>query len=52
MSARATSRAGRSRPREMIKELAAEDMKRLAVRREPFYAGGRLPWMRPDYREC
>jgi hypothetical protein len=40
------------RPRETVKELAAEDMKRIGVKLEPFYAGNRLPWMRPDYREC
>jgi aryl-alcohol dehydrogenase-like predicted oxidoreductase len=32
-----------------FKPLAPEDMKRLAVRLEPFYAGSRLPWLRPGY---
>jgi len=34
-----------------FRPLAPEDMKRLAVELEPFYAGSRLPWLRPGYRD-
>ncbi len=31
--------------------LSPDEMKRLAVKLEPFYAGAALPWMRPGYRD-
>ncbi len=34
-----------------FKPLTPEEMKGLAVRLEPFYAGNRLPWMQPGYRD-
>jgi aryl-alcohol dehydrogenase-like predicted oxidoreductase len=34
-----------------FRPLAPEDMKRLAVRLEPFFAGSHLPWMRAGYRD-
>ena len=34
-----------------FRPLGPEDMKRLAVELEPFYAGSRLPWLRPGYRD-
>ncbi len=34
-----------------FRPLGPEDMKRLAVKLEPFFAGNRLPWMRPGYRD-
>jgi hypothetical protein len=34
-----------------FRPLPAEDMRRLTVRLEPFFAGTGLPWMRPGYRD-
>jgi len=34
-----------------FKPLTSEEMKGLAVRLEPFYAGNGLPWMREEYRD-
>ncbi len=34
-----------------FRPLAPEDMKKLAVKLEPVFAGSHLPWMRPDYRD-
>jgi len=34
-----------------FKPLNPEEMKRLTVDLEPFFAGGRLPWMNPGYRD-
>jgi aryl-alcohol dehydrogenase-like predicted oxidoreductase len=34
-----------------FKPLSAEEMGRLRVKLEPFYAGAALPWMRPGYRD-
>ncbi|MGA2362547.1 MAG: aldo/keto reductase [Candidatus Aminicenantales bacterium] len=31
--------------------MAPEEMKRLTVKLEPFFAGSHLPWMRPGYRD-
>ena len=34
-----------------FKPLSPEEMARLSVKLEPFFAGGGLPWMRPGYRD-
>ncbi len=34
-----------------FRPLSPEEMTRLAVKLEPFYAGAALPWMRPGYRD-
>jgi len=34
-----------------FRPLPAEEMRRLTVRLEPFFAGASLPWMRPGYRD-
>ncbi|MBP1770744.1 MAG: Aldo/keto reductase, partial [Candidatus Aminicenantes bacterium] len=34
-----------------FKPLTRDEMSRLAVKLEPFYAGTALPWMRPGYRD-
>jgi len=34
-----------------FRPLSPEEMSRLAVRLEPFYAGRGVPWMRPGYRD-
>ena len=34
-----------------FKPLSSEEMGRLAVKLEPFFAGNGLPWMRPGYRD-
>jgi predicted aldo/keto reductase-like oxidoreductase len=34
-----------------FKPLGPDEMKKLAVRLEPFMAGSRLPWMRPGYQD-
>ena len=34
-----------------FKPLSPEEMSRLAVKLEPFYAGRNVPWMRPGYRD-
>jgi hypothetical protein len=34
-----------------FRPLPPEEMKRLAVKLEPFFAGNRLPWMRAGYRD-
>jgi aryl-alcohol dehydrogenase-like predicted oxidoreductase len=34
-----------------FRPLGPEEMKRLTVKLEPFFAGSHLPWMRPGYRD-
>jgi hypothetical protein len=34
-----------------FRPLSPDEMSRLAVKLEPFYAGAALPWMRPGYRD-
>lgn len=34
-----------------FKPLSPEEMSRLTVKLEPFFAGASLPWMRPGYRD-
>jgi uncharacterized protein len=34
-----------------FRPLSPEEMRKLSVKLEPFFAGSGLPWMRPDYRD-
>jgi hypothetical protein len=34
-----------------FRPMAPEEMKKLAVKLEPFLAGGQAPWMQPGYRD-